>query len=91
MGGGEVEPRRPHPPDPKRSTHQRRELARPGGAAVTAEAHVLDAVELEQLEGLGVVTGRDDHLVPSLPQALDDRAEHEGMRRRRDIHPQPHG
>jgi len=54
------------------------------------ELRVRDPVELQQLERLRVVASGHGDLVPALLEDLDDRPEHEHMRRRRHVDPDPH-
>src|SRR5262245_65440827 len=51
----------------------------------------LDAMLLEELDGLSVVARRDLDLIAALAHEGDQRPKHQHMSRRRDVHPDPHG
>jgi hypothetical protein len=57
---------------------------------VPADRHVLDAEQVEQLERLSVVAGRDPHLVATLAQLLDHRPEDDRMGGGGHVDPDPH-
>jgi hypothetical protein len=57
---------------------------------VSADELGLDAVEIEQLNGLRVLPGGHLDLVPPRPQDLDQGTENEHVRGRRHVHPDPH-
>ena len=91
VGHGQIEPPAPAEPAHHRGALQEAgQLPGPGGAAVAPDRRVIDAVELQQLLRLRVLARGDLHLVTRLTQALDDGPEHEDVRRRADVHPDPH-
>ena len=57
---------------------------------ISVEACIQSAVELEQLERLGVLAGGDLDLVSVAPEQPDQRPEHEHVRRSRHVHPHAH-
>src|SRR5207237_8164049 len=79
---GDAELPAPGPaPERPRAAHERPRLAEPRAAAVAADHLRLDAVQLEELKRLGVLAGRDLDLVAATPEQLDERPEHEHVRR----------
>jgi hypothetical protein len=73
-----------------RALDEPHQLADPGGAAMLSDERVLHSVQVEQLQGLRVLTRRDQHRVALRPKAIDDGPEHEDMRRPAHVGPDPH-
>ena len=65
-------------------------LLDPGGAAVAADRRVRHPVQVEQGLGLGVVARGHLDRVALRPQPLDDRAQHQHVRRRAHVDPDLH-
>src|SRR5207248_5576560 len=64
-------------------------LAEPRAPAVSPDHLRLDPVQLEELERLRVLARRHLDLVAAPPQELDQRPEHEHVRRRGHVDPDP--
>ena len=86
-------PAPPESPHANRPLNQAEQLLDPRRAAVAADQRVLDAVEVEELDGLRVLTRRHLDLVAGLTQPVDHRPQHQHVSRRAhvdpDLHPLP--
>src|SRR5438132_7406066 len=66
---------------------ERTRLAEPRSSTMPADDRRLEPVQLEQLQRLRIVAGRDLDLVATLVEETDQRPEDEDMRRRRQVQP----